>query len=71
MFETSGRNEQSPSMIPVVSIIPTVLSTNCSLANLPRIRNVGGMAHASPIGCQVILRCGQVPTARERGRHCN
>lgn len=43
--------------------------TNLFSVNLPRIRNVGGMAHATPIGLQVILRRGKVPTARERGRH--
>ena len=43
--------------------------TNLFSVNLPRIRNVGGVAHATPIGLQVILRWGKVPAARKRGRH--
>lgn len=38
-------------------------------SNSPRIRNIGGLPHATPVGAEIILGCGELPIAGERRGH--
>lgn len=50
-------------------VLPTVSGVNSNCTHVPWIRDIGRMAHAPPVGGQVILGRRKVPIARERRRH--